>query len=261
MQSTYAVGGNPTPGFNHQIPEHIMTPDTVETRIGELNFYDGIPTDETIATVYDNLDFYRGIEVFLNFIPATSIEGVRLGMKELGADDYNEVIVFDDLMDSAPLFLTGNTDTVYALSMLDLERDGATVVEIPAGAGPGTVNDAFFRFVVDMGAPGPDVMKGGTYIILPPDYKGDLQPTLNGFEDRNKDTRVSVMIGGIETKAWIAQSTSYHNWLILRGFLEDGKPEYAANMWRTGLKIYPLEDAKNPKKSRNKILLKWFKII
>ena len=247
-QSTYAVGGNPTPGFNHQIPEHIMTPDTVETRIGELNFYDGIPTDETIATVYDNLDFYRGIEVFLNFIPATSIEGVRLGMKELGADDYNEVIVFDDLMDSAPLFLTGNTDTVYALSMLDLERDGATVVEIPAGAGPGTVNDAFFRFVVDMGAPGPDAMKGGTYIILPPDYKGDLQPTLNGMEDRGKDTRASVMIGGKETKAWIAQSTSYHNWLVLRGFLQDGKPEYAANMWRTGLKIYPLEDASDPKK-------------
>ena len=119
MQSTYAVGGNPTPGFNHQIPEHIMTPDTVETRIGELNFYDGIPTDETIATVYDNLDFYRGIEVFLNFIPATSIEGVRLGMKELGADDYNEVIVFDDLMDSAPLFLTGNTWTEVTIAMSD----------------------------------------------------------------------------------------------------------------------------------------------
>jgi hypothetical protein len=152
MQITYAVAQNPTPGFNYQIPEHIMTPDTVETRIGELNFYDGIPTDETITKVYENLDFYRGIEVFLNFVPATSIEGVRLGMKELGADYYNEVIVFDDLMDSSPLFLTGNTDTVYALSMLDLERDGATVVEIPAGAGPGTVNDAFFRFVVDMGA-------------------------------------------------------------------------------------------------------------
>jgi len=62
-------------------------------------------------------------------------------------------------MDSSSLFLTGNT--VYACAMLDLERDGATVIEILVGAGPGTVNDAFFRFVVDMGAPGPDQQKGG----------------------------------------------------------------------------------------------------
>jgi hypothetical protein len=237
----------PTKGFNETIPTKIMTPNMVETRIGELKFYDGIPTDETMEKVYDNLDFIRGVDVFLNFIPATSIEGIRLGMKSVGVDDSNEVMVFDDLMDSTPLFLTGNTDTVYALAMLDLERDGATVVEIPAGAGPGTINDAFFRFVIDMGAPGPDAQKGGTYIILPPDYKGQLKPTLNGMQHRGKDTRTSTMIGGKETKVWVAQSTSYSNWLILRGFLKDAKPEYAANMWRTGLKIYPLKDAKKPK--------------
>ncbi|GAH96478.1 unnamed protein product, partial [marine sediment metagenome] len=35
-------------------------------------------------------------------------------------------------LDSTPLFLTGNTDTVYTLTMLDLKKDGATVIEIPA---------------------------------------------------------------------------------------------------------------------------------
>jgi len=39
---------------------------------------------------------------------------------------------------------------------LDLGKDRAMVIEIPKGAGPGILNDAFFRFVVDMGAPGPD---------------------------------------------------------------------------------------------------------
>jgi len=160
------------------------------------------------------------------------------------------VLVFDNLMDSTPLFLTGNTDTVYACAMLDLEKDGATVVEIPAGAGPGTVNDAFFRFVVDMGAPGPDAKKGGTYIILPPDYKGELKPTLNGMKHRSKDTRVETMIAGKMKKVWVAQSKSYNNWLILRGFLKDGKPDHASNMWRTGLKIYPLTKANNPKKMK-----------
>ena len=235
-----------TPGFDYKIPKEIMTPSKVETRIGDLNFYDGIPTDETLDLVYDNLDFIRGVDVFLNFIPATSIEGIRLGHKSMGSVASNEVLVFDTLMDSAPLFLTGNTDTVYAAAILDLEKDGVTVVEIPPGAGPGTVNDAFFRFVVDMGAPGPDAKKGGMYIILPPDYEGDLEVTKNGMKDRKEDQRVDVMVGGESKKVWIAQTTSYTNWLILRGFLKDGKPDHASNMWRTGLKIYPLAQAENP---------------
>ncbi|MFK5892777.1 MAG: DUF1254 domain-containing protein [Pseudomonadota bacterium] len=255
MSSTILIGNTiaketPTKGFNHKIPDEIMTPNKVKTRIGTLEFYDGIPTSKTLEMVYDNLDFIRGVDVFLNFIPATSIEGIRLGSKSLGAVASNEVIVFDTLMDSNPLFLTGNTDTVYAAGMLDLEKDGVTVVEIPAGAGPGTVNDAFFRFVVDMGAPGPDAKKGGMYLILPPDYKGDLKVTKNGMKDRKKDQRIDVMVGGVNKKVWIAQSTSYTNWLILRGFLKDGKPDHASEMWRNGLKIYSLAEAKNPPKMK-----------
>ncbi len=77
--ATPADGSPPTPGFNHKIPEKIMTPDTVETRIGTLKFVDGVPTAETAQNVYDNLDFLRGVEVFLNFIPAASLEALRLG--------------------------------------------------------------------------------------------------------------------------------------------------------------------------------------
>ena len=88
-----------TPGYNNQIPEKIMTPDRVETRIGMLEFFDGMPSDETVEKVYDNLDFARGMEVFLNFIPATSIEGIRLGMVELGATRSNQVVIFDNLTD------------------------------------------------------------------------------------------------------------------------------------------------------------------
>jgi hypothetical protein len=163
-----------TLGYNHKIPTQIMTPDTVATRIGTLNFFDGLPDKETTQKVYDNLDFMRGVETFLNFVPAASIEGMRRGMVEAGATKSNQVVLMERLMDSSPLFLTGNTDTVCASGILDLETDGPTVVEIPPGGGPGTVNDAFFRFVVDMGAPGPDRGKGGKYLILPPGYKGDV---------------------------------------------------------------------------------------
>jgi hypothetical protein len=213
----------PTPGYNTPIPESIMTPDKVKTRIGTLRFFDGIPTKETATLVYDNLDFLRGVETFLNGLPATSLEALRLGHAALGAKNSNQAVVFDQLMDSNPLWLTGNTDTVYCTAFLDLKKDGPTVVEIPAGAGPGTVNDAFFRFVIDMGPPGPDRGKGGKYLILPPGYKGKVP---DGY--------------------FTAKSTSWVNWIALRGFLVDGKPDAASKMWRENLKIYPLSRAANP---------------
>ena len=228
-----------TPGFNNKIPESILTPDHVETPIGDLNFIDGRPDEATVKKVYDNLIFMRGVEAFLSGIPATSIEALRLGNVEMGAKRANHVVIFDKLMDSDPLFLTGNTDTVYATAILELDRDGPTVVVIPPKCGPGTVDDAWQRFVVDMGAPGLDKGKGGKYLILPPDYEGDLDPAVGGeFAEVDGEEYI------------VAKSPTYVNWLVLRGFLVDGKP-YAANaMFKNGLKIYPLKDKKNPPKMK-----------
>jgi len=214
---------NPTPNYNTHIPPEILTPSKVETRIGTLEFFDGIPTKETAQVLYDNLDFLRGVETFLSGIPATSVEGLRRGQESLGAVSLNQVLIFDQLMDSNPLFLTGNTDTVYCSVFLDLETDGPTVIELPPKTGPGTVNDAYFRFVIDTGPPGPDRGQGGKYLVLPPDYEGDVP---EGY--------------------FTAKSTSYVNWLILRGFLVDGKTDFSSNLFRTGLKVYPLAKADGP---------------
>jgi hypothetical protein len=155
----------PAPNYNTPIPDSITTPDTVETRIGTLEFFDGLPSPETSLKVYNNLDFIRGVETFLNGIPITSLDGLRAGHEGMGVTSSNKMLLADQLLDSTPLFLTGNTDTVYCSGFLNLEHDGPTVVEIPPGCGPGTVNDAFFRFVIDMGAPGPDRGQGGNYLI------------------------------------------------------------------------------------------------
>jgi hypothetical protein len=188
-----------------------------------------MPDQDTVDLAYDTLDLIRGVETFLNGIPATSIEGIRRGLLEIGLDASHKVAVFDELMDSNPLFLTGNTDTVYGTTILDLKRDGAVVVEIPRGQGPTTVNDAYFRFVTDMGVPGPDKGEGGKYLILPPDYQGDLTPPVGGFE--------AEVEGGTY---FVSKSPTYVNWFIARGFLVDGKTDAAVNAYKTGLKIYPL---------------------
>jgi hypothetical protein len=95
-----------TPGFNNQIPAKIMTPNKVDTRIGQLEFFDGFPTAATTRTVFDNLDFLRGVEAFLNFVPAASIEAMRVGLVDNGVTASHKVMIFDELMDSNPLFLS-----------------------------------------------------------------------------------------------------------------------------------------------------------
>ena len=182
-----------------------------------------MPTDVTASTLLDHLTFLRGVETFLNTVQVASLEAVRIGLAEVGATAANKVVIYDNLMDSNSLFLTGNTDTVYALGILELDRDGPTVVEIPAGCGPGTVDDAWFRFVVDMGAPGPDRGQGGKYLILPPDHESDVP---DGY--------------------FVARSTSYVNLMCLRGFVVDGSTEPASQMFRNGVKIYPLDRVADP---------------
>lgn len=54
------VHAEPPPGYNNKIPGKIMTPHNVETRIGALQFFNGMPSAETVKEVYDNLDFLRG---------------------------------------------------------------------------------------------------------------------------------------------------------------------------------------------------------
>lgn len=212
-----------TPVFNHPIPAEIMTPDSVQTRIGNLEFFDGFPTAATTGAVYDNLDFLRGVEVFLNFVPMASLEGLRRGLTGMGLTSPNTVMIFDELMDSNPLFLTGNTDTVYAITLFDLAVDGPTVVQVPPRCGPGTVNDAFFRFVIDMGGPGPDRGQGGKYLIVPTDYDGEIP---DGY--------------------FVGRSPSSVNLLVLRGLLVDGKPDAPTRNFTEGLKIYPLSQSDNP---------------
>ena len=138
-------------------------------------------------------------------------------MEEVGVTACHQVGILDHLLDSAPLFLTGNTDTVYVSGILDLERDGPTVVEIPPGCGPTTVNDAWFRFITDMGRPGPDRGEGGKYLIVPAGYDG---PIPDGY--------------------FVSESPSRINWLILRGLLVDGKPDAPTKNFHEGLRVYPL---------------------
>ena len=65
--------GSAEPKYSAKVPPSIQTPDTVQTRIGTLKFFDGLPDEETVQKVYDQLDFARGVEAFMAGMPAASV--------------------------------------------------------------------------------------------------------------------------------------------------------------------------------------------
>jgi hypothetical protein len=72
MTTVKTVQAPPKMKMTTNIPEEITTPDSVETSLGTLRFFDGLPDRPTVEKVFDNLDFMRGVDVFLNTTAATS---------------------------------------------------------------------------------------------------------------------------------------------------------------------------------------------
>ncbi|UCD58112.1 MAG: DUF1214 domain-containing protein [Candidatus Hydrogenedentota bacterium] len=58
--------------------------ETMKTRIGELQFTSGYPTEKTVQKIYDELDFQRAVQAYLWALPMASYgamadEHIRLG--------------------------------------------------------------------------------------------------------------------------------------------------------------------------------------
>lgn len=149
----------------------LSAPSTIDTRAGKLEFRDGVPTEDAARKIYDTLDFTRALNVYNNSFRGASALAIVKGVQDIGAKP-GDVVIFSDLMDSSSLFLTANADTVYYLTGLDLSK-GPMVIEQPSG-GIGTINDMWFSWIIDVGAPGPDRGLGGKYLIVGPDYDGPL---------------------------------------------------------------------------------------
>jgi hypothetical protein len=201
-------------GVSQEALRAISTPDHVSTRFGQLDFPLGVPTAETTAKVYDQLDYLHAFDAYHHGLRAVSLAAIRKGFLDAGVND-NDALLFSGLMDCRSLFLTANCDTVYFFSFLDLS-DGPMVLEAP----PRTLtvlDDMWFRWVGDVGVPGPDRGEGGRYLIVPRNYRGPL-PEGGYYAYRSATSRV-FMLG--------------------RAFLENDDPRPAVARIREGLKIYP----------------------
>jgi hypothetical protein len=189
--------------------------ETIKTRFGNFDFENGYPTRAAADALLEQLKFNRAIEVYLTQLPAVAVMESRRGVREFGVTKSNQAIIWENLMDAKTLVLTANTETVYGLGFLDLKVDGPTVVEAPPKM-LGAAMTVLQTFLVDIGPLGPDKGRGGKYLFLPPDHKGE------------------------EPKEYfVVRSKTYTVNYFVRGFKVDGKTDQAVALMKQ-LKVYPL---------------------
>ena len=220
--SPHAVAPQSHARYAAKVPASIVTPDVVETQFGTLRFDDGRPDDATVRLVMDRLDFSRGVDAFLVGMPAASLHAVCSGLADAGAQANRGITITENLADARTLLLTPNSTTVYVSMCADL-ADGPVVLDVPPGV-LGTIDDAYFRFVADVGMTGADQGQGGKYLLVPPGYKGALPKS--GYR--------------------IAHSRTYTNLVFYRAFVQDGDIAAAVRGVKAKARIHPYAAAAAP---------------
>lgn len=86
-----AAQNTPKMKLTTPIPADITMPDTVDTRVGALNFKNGIPDQAAQDKIWDYLDFSRAVQVYLNAYPAVSIYAAHKGPQDAGVP-YNTML-------------------------------------------------------------------------------------------------------------------------------------------------------------------------
>jgi hypothetical protein len=147
--------------------------------LANLPFVNNRPTPETARILSDELLFQRATQTYLWALPLINTLGMKVGSEKTFGAGYNVLPIWKKRLDAKTLVTTPNSDVIYAMSYVDLGKDGPLVFEAPPQL-QGILLDFWQRpipveggkFFGDVGLPGPDGGKGGKFLLLPPGYKG-----------------------------------------------------------------------------------------
>src|SRR6266700_2859589 len=193
-------------------------------KLSNLPFVDGRATKESAEALRDELLFQRATQTYLWAMPLINTLGMQVGSEKAFGSGYNVLPIWKKRLDAKTLVTTPNSDVLYAMSYVDLGKDGPLVMDAPPEL-QGILLDYWQRpipvdggkFFGDVGFAGPDGGKGGKFLLLPPGYKGTVP---EGY--------------------FVYRSSTKNVFIFLRGFFEDPKnlTPAVAHLERT--KIYPL---------------------
>ena len=131
------------------------------------------PEELTARTVYR-----RAVDAAVWGQPIVSFDAMRQAYFRDAKAKYNDVIWWPKGAGWKDQSLTVNTSVRYIYFFFNTRTDGPVVLDLPGSVDGasffGTITDAWFVPLVDIGGDGEDQGKGGKYLVLSPDYQGEV---------------------------------------------------------------------------------------
>jgi len=140
---------------------------TIDSRIGKLDFELGVPTQQTATKLYDEMDFQRAVQCYLWGVTIVNMEQNRQGLVHDTGAKSGDLALYDDFRSKSTI-LGANNSTPYIYGFMDLSEKGPMVVDYPPGPSAGAVADWWERPITDVGLPSAEQGRGGKYLILGP---------------------------------------------------------------------------------------------
>ena len=171
----------------------------------------------------------RAVDAVIWGLPLVGEDAVKQAAFRDGKANYNDIVWWPKGGGWKNQSPTPNVNTRYMYFFINTRQDGPVVVElppaVPGASFYGTIEDAWYVPLVDIGFEG----KGGKYLVLPPDFKGDVP---DGYTP--------------------VRPATYNTMTLLRSILASysEKDVQAGNELVKQVKIYPLSKAANPPAQR-----------
>lgn len=109
--------------------------------------------------------------------PLMGVAQTYSAIQKLGGK-YNDIVYLSKPANWKFWILTPNAQVLYVAAQTNTAQDGPVVIEIPPATKDtalfGTIMNSFQVPLEDIGAEGADKGKGGKYLLLPANYKGDV---------------------------------------------------------------------------------------
>ncbi|HKP36188.1 MAG TPA: DUF1254 domain-containing protein [Pyrinomonadaceae bacterium] len=169
----------------------------------------------------------RAVEAVIWGMPAVNYDLMLQEMLAKTPAKVNEIIYWSKPAEWKNQTLTPNPDAIYLMIFFNT-KDGPVVIDVPpadTGSFAANIDDVWQMPLADAGPEGSDAGKGGKYLVLPPDYKGDVP---EGY--------------------FALRSFTYGGFALFRSNLPSHSEADVAKARDYGkrLKVYPLSKAANP---------------
>ena len=91
----------------------VVHAETIETRIGKLDFELGVPTQKTVAKLYDEMDFQRACQLYLWALPAVSFAQMGMIAEFASGAGAGDVVIFEGYRSVSAILTANSHDALH----------------------------------------------------------------------------------------------------------------------------------------------------